>query len=94
MKALIASLEAKHPTVRASMLAALGNVVPSHLMDRRITRATPASKHQADHRPEGEAESSAGVALGPPSDPQVDPNAGPSPVLAISTLLRHLQQRS
>ncbi len=39
MKALIADLEAKHPTVRASMLAALGNVVPTHLMDPRLTRA-------------------------------------------------------
>ena len=37
MKALIATLEQKHPTVRASMLAALGNVVPSHLMDARLT---------------------------------------------------------
>jgi tRNA 2-thiocytidine biosynthesis protein TtcA len=38
MKALIATLEAKHPTVRASMLAALGNIVPSHLMDARVAR--------------------------------------------------------
>jgi tRNA 2-thiocytidine biosynthesis protein TtcA len=37
MKTLIANLEAKHPTVRASMLAALGNVVPTHLFDRRLT---------------------------------------------------------
>ena len=40
MKTLIANLEAKHPTVRASMLAALGNVVPSHLMDRRVAKTT------------------------------------------------------
>lgn len=33
MKALLAELERKHPTVRSSMLAALQNVVPSHLMD-------------------------------------------------------------
>jgi len=38
MKALLAELERKHPTVRASMLAALGNVVPSHLMDSRLAR--------------------------------------------------------
>jgi tRNA 2-thiocytidine biosynthesis protein TtcA len=38
MKALIASLEAKHPTVRASMLAALSNVVPSHLLDPRLAK--------------------------------------------------------
>jgi tRNA 2-thiocytidine biosynthesis protein TtcA len=47
MKNLIAELEAKHPTVRASMAAALGNVVPSHLMDARLTsqrrETTPAS---------------------------------------------------
>ena len=35
MKALIGELERGNPTVRASMLAALGNVVPSHLLDRR-----------------------------------------------------------
>ena len=29
MKVLLADLERKHPTVRASMLAALQNVVPS-----------------------------------------------------------------
>lgn len=36
MKALIAQLEERHPTIRASMLAALGNVVPSHLLDQRL----------------------------------------------------------
>ncbi|MES1206165.1 MAG: tRNA 2-thiocytidine(32) synthetase TtcA [Pseudomonadota bacterium] len=41
MKALIADLEAKHPTVRASMLAALHNVVPSHLMDGRLAGTAP-----------------------------------------------------
>jgi tRNA 2-thiocytidine biosynthesis protein TtcA len=42
MKTLIANLEATHPTIRASMLAALGNVVPSHLMDARISRSVAA----------------------------------------------------
>ena len=42
MKSLIAELEARHPTVRASMLAALQNVVPSHLMDPALaTRPEP-----------------------------------------------------
>ena len=36
MKALIATLEEKNPTIRASMLAALRNVVPTALMDRRL----------------------------------------------------------
>ena len=37
MKALLADLERKHPTVRQTMLAALGNVVPTHLYPR-VTR--------------------------------------------------------
>jgi len=41
MKALLADLEQKHPTLRASMMAALGNVVPSHLMDAGLTRVAP-----------------------------------------------------
>jgi len=36
MKALLAELEAQHPTVKQSMLAALGNVKPSHLLDREL----------------------------------------------------------
>ena len=36
MRALIDSLEAKNPNVRAVMLNALRNVHPSHLLDRRV----------------------------------------------------------
>jgi tRNA 2-thiocytidine biosynthesis protein TtcA len=36
MKALLAELESKHPTLRQTMLAALGNVNPSHLFDKRL----------------------------------------------------------
>jgi tRNA 2-thiocytidine biosynthesis protein TtcA len=36
MKALLDELESKHPTLRQSMLAALGNVNPSHLYDQRL----------------------------------------------------------
>jgi len=39
MKVLLANLEKDHPRLRESMVAALGNVVPTHLMDRRIARA-------------------------------------------------------
>jgi hypothetical protein len=39
MKALLTQLEAKHPNLRATMLAALGNVNPSHLYDRRLQGA-------------------------------------------------------
>lgn len=36
IKRLIAELEVEHPEIKNSMLAALGNVVPSHLLDRRL----------------------------------------------------------
>jgi tRNA 2-thiocytidine biosynthesis protein TtcA len=39
MKALLAALEAKHPTLRQTMLAAMANVNPSHLFDRRLQGA-------------------------------------------------------
>jgi tRNA 2-thiocytidine biosynthesis protein TtcA len=36
MKVLLADLEAKHPTLRQTMLAAIGNVNPSHLFDKKL----------------------------------------------------------
>src|SRR5882757_4494140 len=39
MKALIGQLELTHPTLRQTMLAALGNVVPTHLLDRALAGA-------------------------------------------------------
>jgi tRNA 2-thiocytidine biosynthesis protein TtcA len=39
MKALLAELERKHPTLRQTMLAALGNVNPSHLYDTKLQAA-------------------------------------------------------
>ena len=36
MKALLADLERKHPTLRQTMLAAMGNVNPSHLYDPKL----------------------------------------------------------
>jgi tRNA 2-thiocytidine biosynthesis protein TtcA len=47
MKALLAELERKHPTLRQTMLAALGNVNPSHLFDRRLHAEAPAE--HTDH---------------------------------------------
>ncbi len=39
MKRLIADFELEHPDVKHSMITALGNVVPSHLIDRRLQPA-------------------------------------------------------
>jgi tRNA 2-thiocytidine biosynthesis protein TtcA len=36
IKRLIAEFEVEHPDVKTSMIAALGNVVPSHLLDTRL----------------------------------------------------------
>ena len=36
VKRLIAQLEVEHPEIRSSMLRALGNVAPRHLLDRRL----------------------------------------------------------
>ena len=41
MKALITQLEQSNPNLRQTMLSALGNVVPTHLLDRNLARATP-----------------------------------------------------
>jgi tRNA 2-thiocytidine biosynthesis protein TtcA len=40
MKALLTRLEAEHPNLRQTMLAALGNVNPSHLLDRELFHAS------------------------------------------------------
>jgi hypothetical protein len=29
-------MESEHPNLRATMLAALGNVIPTHLLDRKL----------------------------------------------------------
>jgi tRNA 2-thiocytidine biosynthesis protein TtcA len=36
IKRLLAELEVEHPEIKNSMIAALGHVVPSHLLDRRL----------------------------------------------------------
>jgi tRNA 2-thiocytidine biosynthesis protein TtcA len=36
IKRLIAQLEVEHPDIKNSMIAALGNVMPRHLLDRRL----------------------------------------------------------
>jgi tRNA 2-thiocytidine biosynthesis protein TtcA len=55
MKALLADLERKHPTLRQTMLAALGNVNPSHLYDRRLQgRPTAPSSNEGPSGPVAE----------------------------------------
>ena len=39
VKALLTELESEHPGVRASLLGAMGNVMPEHLLDPRLARA-------------------------------------------------------
>jgi tRNA 2-thiocytidine biosynthesis protein TtcA len=39
IKRLVMELEREHPNVKASMLKALGNVMPRHLLDRRLNPA-------------------------------------------------------
>ena len=36
VKRLIVELEREHPNVKSSMIKALGNVMPRHLLDRRL----------------------------------------------------------
>ena len=38
VKRLLDDLERDHPGVRASLLGAMGNVMPEHLLDRRLAR--------------------------------------------------------
>jgi len=42
LKRLIAELELEHPSIKDSMIKALGNVVPRHLLDRRLVPAREA----------------------------------------------------
>jgi tRNA 2-thiocytidine biosynthesis protein TtcA len=46
VKRLIAELEVEHPDIKSSMVRALGNVVPRHLLDRRLDR-----RPEFDRRP-------------------------------------------
>jgi tRNA 2-thiocytidine biosynthesis protein TtcA len=41
IKRLLMDLERDHPDIRASMLKALGNVMPRHLLDRRLAPPGP-----------------------------------------------------
>jgi tRNA 2-thiocytidine biosynthesis protein TtcA len=43
IKRLITELEMEHPDIKQSMISALGRVVPSHLLDRRLVAGAPAA---------------------------------------------------
>jgi tRNA 2-thiocytidine biosynthesis protein TtcA len=52
IKRLLVDMEREHPGVKASMLKALANVVPGHLLDRRFLDATAgAPAEEEDTRP-------------------------------------------
>ena len=38
VKDLLSGLELQHPGIRASLFASMGNVMPAHLLDRRLLR--------------------------------------------------------
>jgi tRNA 2-thiocytidine biosynthesis protein TtcA len=79
MKTMIANLEAKHPTVRSTMLAALGNVIPSHLMDPSIAKTATATAATAA---EAEATAAAAAAAAAAAD-----GSQPGPASSLVTIL-------
>jgi tRNA 2-thiocytidine biosynthesis protein TtcA len=81
MKSMLADLEAKHPTLRQTMLAAMGNVNPSHLFDKKLhpRHDAPSAREAAPS-----AREAASSAREPPSE---EPSAR---VIAAASLLRDL----
>src|SRR5216683_313294 len=53
VKRLLSELEGEHPGVRSSLLAAMGNVMPEHLLDRRLFREERGRDPWIDAEPEG-----------------------------------------
>jgi hypothetical protein len=62
---MLMDLERDHPDIRASMLKALGNVMPRHLLDRRL--------HPGAVEPSG-PRVPAGAAPAPDEPPAVQPS--------------------
>jgi hypothetical protein len=46
LKRLLLDLDREHPGVKASLLKSLGNVMPRHLLDRRLHPVRPAGRRQ------------------------------------------------
>lgn len=77
VKRLLLDLEREHPGVKASMLRALGNVVPGHLLDRRLNPVAEAAARRPP--PDDGADTpplSAFVPLLTPPDQLVPPAPG------------------
>jgi tRNA 2-thiocytidine biosynthesis protein TtcA len=53
MKRLIAELEVEHPDIKNSMIRALANVGPRHLLDRRLHPVADATRLMADRPDDG-----------------------------------------
>jgi tRNA 2-thiocytidine biosynthesis protein TtcA len=53
VKRLLTELEAEHPGVRSSLLGAMGNVMPEHLLDPRLAREERGRDPWIDAEPEG-----------------------------------------
>lgn len=53
VKRLLAELEAEHPGVRSSLLGAMGNVMPEHLLDPRLAREERGRDPWIDGEPTG-----------------------------------------
>ncbi|HWK10173.1 MAG TPA: hypothetical protein VNR64_08990, partial [Vicinamibacterales bacterium] len=51
VKRLIAQLEVDHPEIKSSMLRALGNIAPRHLLDRRFHEPREADVAQTETAP-------------------------------------------
>ncbi len=84
MKALLAELERKNPTLRQTMLAALGNVVPSHLYAPSATSASlPLSR--ASSIAASEADAPVLEAEAPSNAPLVDDDV---PLITAASLIR------
>jgi tRNA 2-thiocytidine biosynthesis protein TtcA len=52
IKRLIAELEVEHPDIKQSMITALGRVVPSHLIDRRLADASRQAEAATEPAPQ------------------------------------------
>lgn len=79
MNELIASLEALHPNVRSVMAAALGNVSPTHLLDRELALAWAERTRREPEEKRPEPRTRHAAALPVHEGPRRLPLVGPRP---------------